>query len=100
MAAPEVPQGGWNPLVKPFWTIGNHGNFTLSTESLKGKTAATVVDIPNKKITVPWGVRNEFYFLDNFVESLVWHGTIPFRQPRKTRPMPRHEPMTPSPSMP
>jgi len=74
----RFPQGGWNPLVKPFWTIGNHGNFTLSTESLKGKTAATVVDIPNKKITVPWGVRNEFYFLDNFVESpgLAWYYTL------------------------
>ncbi len=74
----RFPQGGWNPLVKPYWTIGNHGNFTLSTESIKGKTSATVVDIPNKKITVPWGVRNEFYFLDNFVESpgLAWYYTL------------------------
>ncbi len=74
----RFPQGGWNPLVKPYWTIGNHGDFTLSTQSIKGKTSATVVDIPNKKITVPWGVRNEFYFLDNFVESpgLAWYYTL------------------------
>lgn len=74
----RFPQGGWNPLVKAFWTIGNHGDFTLSTESIKGKTSATVVDIPNKKITVPWGVRNEFYFLDNFVESpgLAWYYSL------------------------
>lgn len=74
----RFPQGGWNPLVIPFWTPGNHGNFTLGTHSIVGKTEATLVDMANQTITVPWGVRNEFYFLDNFVESpgLAWYYTL------------------------
>lgn len=71
----RFPHNDWNiAQKKEFWTLGNHGNFTLGHHSLKPKTAATVVDFDNKTITVPWGVRNMHYFTDNFEYSpgLAW----------------------------
>lgn len=72
----RFPHNDWNiSQKKEFWTLGNHGNFTLGHHSLKPKTAATVVDFDNKTITVPWGVRNMHYFTDNFEYSpgLAWY---------------------------
>ena len=65
----------WNIATKKeYWTLGNHGNFTLGPHSLVPKTSATVVDFENKTITVPWGVRQNHYFTDNFEYSpgLAW----------------------------
>jgi hypothetical protein len=71
----RFPHNDWNiSQKKEFWTLGNHGNFTLGNHSIKPKTAASVVDINNRTITVPWGVRNMHYFTDNFEYSpgLAW----------------------------
>lgn len=65
----------WNIATKKeYWTLGNHGNFTLGAHSLVPKTAASVVNFENKTITVPWGVRQNHKFTDNFEYSpgLAW----------------------------
>lgn len=85
VAGVDIADSEWLPLrfpandwaigqKKEFWTLGNHGNFVLNNQSIKGKTAATVVDFDNKTITVPWGVKNAAFFTDNFVYSpgLAW----------------------------
>lgn len=71
----RMPENDWNiGQKKEFWTIGNHGNYVLDAQSVKGKNTSTVVDISNKTITVPWGIRNGAQFMDNFVKSpgLAW----------------------------
>lgn len=71
----RFPHNDWNiSQKKEYWTLGNHGNFTLGPHSLVPKTAASVVDFDNKTITVPWGVRQMHYFTDNFEYSpgLAW----------------------------
>jgi hypothetical protein len=69
----------WNiAMKKEYWTQGNHGNYVLNAASVKGKTAATVVDFTNKTITVPWGVRRNDQFSNNFVYSpgLAWYYSL------------------------
>jgi hypothetical protein len=68
------PTTGTFPQKKEYWTLGNHGNFTLGAHSLVPKTATSVVNFENKTITVPWGVRQNHKFTDNFEYSpgLAW----------------------------
>lgn len=85
VAGVDIQDSEWLPLrfphndfniaqKKEFWTLGNHGNYTLGTHSLKPKAASTVVDFANKTITVPWGTRNMSFFTDNFEYSpgIAW----------------------------
>ena len=85
VAGVDLEDSEWLPLrfphndfniaqKKEFWTLGNHGNFTLGSHSLKPKVATTVVDFNNKTITVPWGTRNMSFFTDNFEYSpgIAW----------------------------
>jgi hypothetical protein len=41
----------------PFWTIGNHGNFRLTANTLVSLNPEISVDYNAKTITVPWGIR-------------------------------------------
>ena len=72
----RFPQGGpWGtPHRKEFWTLGNHGNFTLTSESLKSKNPKVQVDFANSTITVPYGSRNLYYMMNNFeyADGLAW----------------------------
>ncbi len=85
VAGVDLEDSEWLPLrfphndfniaqKKEFWTLGNHGNFTLGPHSLKPKVSSTVVDFTNKTITVPWGTRNMSFFTDNFEYSpgIAW----------------------------
>jgi hypothetical protein len=80
VAGVDIADSEWLPLRFPhndwaigqkreFWTLGNHGNYVLNNQSLKAKTATTVVNFDNKTITVPWGVKNMSFFTDNFEYS-------------------------------
>jgi hypothetical protein len=67
------PQGGWGtPERKEYWTLKNHGDYTLSASSLQ--SASIQIDYTNGTLTVPWGVRRYWDFLDEFdyTPGLAW----------------------------
>ncbi|MFW5655988.1 MAG: T9SS type A sorting domain-containing protein [Bacteroidota bacterium] len=69
-----VPFLGENaPQRGSFWTVGNHGNYTLNQATLTSGTLD--VDWDNKRITVPWGVRRDDSLMFRFDkrEGLAWH---------------------------
>jgi hypothetical protein len=55
-----IPNQGWDePWKAVYWTAGNHVDQVLNANLLESKTGKVIVDLPNSKITVPWGVRNK-----------------------------------------
>ncbi len=46
---------GWGQWRDAFWTVGNHGAYTLDENTLESDKAD--VDFAGKTITVPWGTR-------------------------------------------
>ncbi len=56
-----------------WWTVGNHGNFVLDANTLESDVIE--VDFPNKKLTVPWGIRRLDGIMRNMKQKpgVVWH---------------------------
>lgn len=68
-----VPTGevGWKAL---FWTAGNHADVKLDENLLKPKNSKVKVDLAARKITVPWGVRDNDSLMFQFEKKpgLAW----------------------------
>jgi hypothetical protein len=63
--------GGWEMWRALFWTVGNHGDYHLS--SLNSSTMN--INWTDSILTVPWGVRNDDDIMDYFdkVPGIAWH---------------------------
>jgi len=61
MAKPWGPEEVKQPL---FWTIGNHGNYTLTPESFTSSTIE--INYTDTVLTVPWGVRRGWRIMHEF----------------------------------
>jgi hypothetical protein len=65
--------GHWEMMRKLFWTVGNHGNYTLDPATLVSST----IDIgwSDSTLTVPWGVRNDDSIMSQFEHKpgIAWH---------------------------
>lgn len=59
-----LPFADLHPWRAAYWTPGNHGNYKLDNTTLVSSTLA--IDWNAKKITVPWGVRNLDYIMNEF----------------------------------
>ncbi len=64
-------RGNWEPEAAVFWTLGNHGNYTL--DMLNSSTAQ--INYTDSIITVPWGVRNRDSLIHEFdrMGGIAWH---------------------------
>jgi len=54
---------------KPYTTLGSHGNFPMSV------TSSTIgIDLPNSKLTVPWGIWRGDSIIDEFElgDGMAW----------------------------
>jgi hypothetical protein len=62
-----------NPWREVWWTVGNHGNFVLNANTLESDVIG--IDYPNKKLTVPWGIRRLDGIMSNMKKKpgVVWH---------------------------
>lgn len=63
--------GGWEPTRAVFWTVGNHGNYSLSSLN----TSTMTLNWTDNTLTVPWGVRNDDSIMSQFtrVPGIAWH---------------------------
>jgi len=63
------------------WTIGNHGNYTFDENTLVSDAIA--VDVPNKTLTIPWGIERGDDIMSYFEkrpgigwEYIIGEGTV------------------------
>jgi len=58
---------------KMFWTIGNHGNYTLDETTLQSDVLD--IDYANGIITVPWGIhqKDSVMMKIDYTPGLAWH---------------------------
>lgn len=68
-------EGHWEPFRKAFWTVGNHGDYSLDASTLTSSEAGIEVDFDNKVLRVPWGVRNQdsLMMAFDYTPGLAWH---------------------------
>ena len=61
-------------LTKTFTTIGHHGDADLTDQTVVPNNDNVSIDWDNNKITVPWGIRNQF-IMDEFDlgPGIAWH---------------------------
>jgi sulfur carrier protein ThiS len=64
-------RGQWEPQAAVFWTVHNHGNYTL--DDLTSSTLDW--DIDAGTLNVPWGVRNDDSLIYQFdrIPGIAWH---------------------------
>ncbi len=65
--------GEWEPLRKSFWTVGNHGDYNLDATTLTSDLIG--IDFGSRKLTVPWGVRNQdsLMMAFDYHPGFAWH---------------------------
>lgn len=79
----DVTDSEWFPIPFPggeeswkslYWTAGNHADILLDANLLKPKNSKVTVDIAARKITVPWGVRDNDSLMFQFEKrpALAW----------------------------
>ena len=76
--------GPWGPeaiKIKLPWTIGNHGDFHLTPQTLVSSTID--VNWTDTVMTVPWGVRNDYRVMDEFEYSPGIQWVIDFSENRE-----------------
>lgn len=58
---------------KMFWTVGNHGNYTLDETTLQSDVLD--IDYANGIITVPWGIhqKDSVMMQIDYTPGLAWH---------------------------
>lgn len=68
----DIEDSEWIPIIKRgstwrdvYWTVGNHGNYNLNENTLESDVVD--VDLANKVITVPWGIRRG----DGIMRSMI-----------------------------
>ncbi|MBN2774686.1 MAG: hypothetical protein JXR31_10585, partial [Prolixibacteraceae bacterium] len=81
----DIEDSEWLPIPQPrnqfgtegtkvssFWTVGNHGNYTLNPASFQ----SDVIDVnfTDTVMTVPWGTRNDYQIMQYFEKSpgIAW----------------------------
>ncbi len=81
--AKSVSESHWIPIPftypsapgrsASFWTVGNHGNYTLDATTLESSTI--VVNMADSILDVPWGVRRDdsLMFQFNKKPGVAWH---------------------------
>jgi hypothetical protein len=70
---PILSDNTYDPDRAVFWTVGNHGDYSLDETTL---TSSTIdIDWTNNVLTVPYGVRNDDSIMYQFdrVPGLGWH---------------------------
>ncbi|NQU86055.1 MAG: T9SS type A sorting domain-containing protein [Mariniphaga sp.] len=85
MQGTDIEDSEWLPILEPrngfgtqgtavkqFWTVGNHGNYTLNPASF----VSDVIDVnfTDTVMTVPWGTRNDYHLMEEFEEAdgIAW----------------------------
>jgi Fe-S cluster assembly iron-binding protein IscA len=58
-----------------FWTVGNHGNYSLDETTLVPLHADISVNWAESSITIPWGIRNNDHIMEFFERKpgIAWH---------------------------
>lgn len=71
---PVPQQGGEESWKALYWTAGNHADIQLNENLLKPKNSKVKVDLAARKITVPWGVRDNDSLMFQFEKrpALAW----------------------------
>jgi hypothetical protein len=68
-----LPQINWgNPGKEEFWTLKNHGDFTITSENL---TSSSInINFAGKTLTVPWGIRKYDGIIRalNYMPGVAW----------------------------